>query len=70
MTAVGGLVSSTSMRAVDVLALGLVAVGAVAFALAAASFGASSDLRALYWLAVAGVSLRSTLRLCRPGAAA
>jgi hypothetical protein len=49
-----------SMQGIDVLALGLVVVGASAFALAAASLGASSDLHALYWLAVAGVSLRAT----------
>lgn len=56
------------MQVADALAIALVAVSAVAFALGESALARAEDLRALYWLAVGAVALRGGSRLCRRGA--
>ena len=50
----------------DGVALGLVVVAGVAFALGSAALARTEDLRALYWLIVGVVALRSGVNMARP----
>ena len=54
------------MQVLDGVALGLVVVSGVAFALGSAALARTEDLRALYWLIVGVVALRSAVHMARP----
>jgi hypothetical protein len=56
------------MQVVDALAIALVVVAAVAFALGDLALARTEDLRAFYWLAVGAVALRGGSRLRDRGA--
>jgi hypothetical protein len=53
-------------RAIDAFAVLLLAVAALAFAFGIHALGDRQDFRALYLLAIGGLSLRSSTELLRP----
>lgn len=53
-------------RVVDALSIVLLAAAGVAFTLGVLALGDHSDLRALYFLALGGVSLKGATDLLRP----
>lgn len=53
-------------RAIDVLALFLFLIASGAFAFGLIALGQSEDFRAIYLLAVGGLSLRASTELLRP----
>jgi hypothetical protein len=58
------------MQLVDVLAIALVIVAAVALVFGEGALARAEDLQALYWLIVGVVSLRAAVQVARPGAKA
>ncbi len=58
------------MQLTDVLALALILAAGGAFAAGEGALARADDLRALYWLAVGGVSLWAAVRIGRPVAKA
>ncbi len=54
------------MHLVDVLALVVLVVGAVAFVLGGLALARASDLEALYWLVVGVVGVRASVLMVRP----
>ncbi len=54
------------MQVLDGVALGLVVAAGVAFAMGSAALARTEDLRALYWLVVGIVALRSAVQIARP----
>jgi hypothetical protein len=58
------------MQLVDVLAIALVVVAAVALLFGESALARAEDLQALYWLIVGIVSLRAAVQVARPGAKA
>ena len=57
------------MKALDVVAVLLVLVAVVAFAVGNAALARAEDIHALYWLVVGVVSLRAGVQLAKPGSA-
>jgi hypothetical protein len=58
------------MQLVDVLAIVLVVVAAVALLFGESALARAEDLQAVYWLIVGIVSLRAAVQVARPGAKA
>jgi|HubBroStandDraft_4_1064222.scaffolds.fasta_scaffold626023_2 hypothetical protein len=58
------------MHFVDVLAIALVVVAAVALFFGESALARAEDLQALYWLIVGIVSLRAAVQVARPAAKA
>ncbi|MBL8613164.1 MAG: hypothetical protein JNL38_37840 [Myxococcales bacterium] len=54
------------MHLVDVLALVVLVIGAVAFVLGGLALARSADLEALYWLVVGVVGVRASVQMVRP----
>ena len=57
------------MQAFDVVAVLLVVLAVIAFAVGNAALAKAEDIHALYWLIVGVVSMRSAIQLAKPGAA-
>jgi len=53
-------------RAIDLLAILLVLVAAVAFAFGLLALGKNEDFRAIYLLVVGGLALRASTEILRP----
>jgi hypothetical protein len=58
------------MKAVDVLAIALVAGAAAAFFVGEVAIARTEDLQGLYWLVVGVVCVRAGVQVARPGAKA
>jgi hypothetical protein len=54
------------MQLLDGIAIAMVVAAAVAFGVGASALAHAEDLKALYWLVVGGVSLRSAVQIARP----
>ena len=54
------------MQLLDGIAIAMVVAAAVAFGVGASALAHSEDLKALYWLVVGGISLRSAVQIARP----
>jgi hypothetical protein len=57
------------MQFLDVVAVLLVLLAVIAFAVGNAALARAEDIHALYWLIVGVVSLRAGVQLVRPGTA-
>ena len=54
------------MQLLDGIAIAMVVAAAVAFGVGSSALAHAEDLKALYWLVVGGVALRSAVQIARP----